>query len=82
VKILSVVTWLYAHCSTVILRVLSLIIILPGDYPINRDIKPRTHKLLDALPGNTSQYVCIYIEGGGLLAPAPRPSLIYCASPF
>jgi hypothetical protein len=24
-------------------------------YPINRDIESRTHKLLDALPGNTSQ---------------------------
>jgi hypothetical protein len=28
---------------------------------------------------------CMYIGGGGgggLLAPAPQPSLIYCASPF
>jgi hypothetical protein len=27
-------------------------------------------------------YVCIYSREVGLLAPAPRPSLIYCASPF
>jgi hypothetical protein len=30
VKILSVITRLYAHCTTVILRVLSLIVIPPG----------------------------------------------------
>jgi hypothetical protein len=36
VKILSVITRLYVHCSRVILRVLLLIVILPGVYPINR----------------------------------------------
>jgi hypothetical protein len=57
VKILNVITRLYAHCSIVILRVLSLFVIPPGDYPINRDIKSRTQKLLDVLPGNTSHLV-------------------------
>jgi hypothetical protein len=32
-------------------------------YLINGDIKSRTHKLFDALPGNTPQYVKIIIVG-------------------
>jgi hypothetical protein len=51
VKILSVITRLYEHCSTVRFRVLSLIVIPPGDYAVNRDITSETHRLLDALPG-------------------------------
>jgi hypothetical protein len=62
VKILSLITRLYAHGSTVILRGLSLVVIPPGVYAINRDIKSRTQKLLDSLPGDTSQY-CDVLPG-------------------
>jgi hypothetical protein len=43
----------YHGCSYVLLKLLGLIVIPPGDYPVNRGIKSRTHKLFVALPGNT-----------------------------
>jgi hypothetical protein len=42
-NILSVIRRLYVQYSTVRLRVLSLIVIPQGKYPINQSIKSRTH---------------------------------------
>jgi hypothetical protein len=65
VKILSVITRLYVHCSAVTLRVLSLIVIPPDDLPNKSRYKIQNLQIIDALPDNTSQYiyicVCVFV---------------------
>jgi hypothetical protein len=65
---------------TVRFKMLQLIEVPPGEHPVKGLTEPNPR--LKSLRHVTICYVCMYKGWARNPALAPRPSMIYCASPF